>query len=87
MRLQVLEIYCEGLLPNKKCLALDPRSSRLLVHGSLWPACYDLSASVSRTHCFVLETIRTGSMRVIHITVKTEETQKLRNKFVLYCPT
>ena len=35
----------------------------------------------------VLETIRTGAMRVIHITVKTEETQRLRIKFVLYCPT
>ena len=33
--------------------------------------------------CFVLETIRTGAMRVIHITVKTDETQKLRIKFVL----
>ena len=36
--------------------------------------------------CFVLETIRTGAMRVIHIPVKTEETQRLRIKFVLYCP-
>ena len=36
---------------------------------------------------FVLETILTGAMRVIHITVKTEETQRLRIKFVLYCPT
>ena len=35
---------------------------------------------------FVLETIRTGVMRVIHIPVKTEETQRLRIKFVLYCP-
>ena len=35
---------------------------------------------------FVLETIRTGAMRVIHIPVKTEETQRLRIKFVLYCP-
>ena len=34
----------------------------------------------------VLETIRTGAMRVIHIIVKTEETQRLRVKFVLYCP-
>ena len=32
---------------------------------------------------FVLETIRTGTMRVSHITVKTEETQILRIKFVL----
>ena len=32
---------------------------------------------------FVLETIRTGTMRVIQITVKTEETQILRIKFVL----
>ena len=31
----------------------------------------------------VLETIRTGAMRVVHITVKTEETQRLRIKFVL----
>ena len=31
---------------------------------------------------FVLETIRTGAMRVIHVIVKTEETQKLRMKFV-----
>ena len=30
---------------------------------------------------FVLETIRTGAMRVIHIPVKTEETQRLRIKF------
>ena len=36
---------------------------------------------------FVLETIRTGAMRVIHVIVKTEETQKLRMKFVLYCST
>ena len=36
--------------------------------------------------CFVLQTIRTGAMRVIHIPVKTEETQRLRIKFVLYCP-
>ena len=35
---------------------------------------------------FVLETICTGTMRVIHIPVKTEETQRLRIKFVLYCP-
>ena len=35
---------------------------------------------------FVLETIRTGAMRAIHIPVKTEETQRLRIKFVLYCP-
>ena len=32
---------------------------------------------------FVLETIRTGAMRVVHITVNTEETQILRIKFVL----
>ena len=32
--------------------------------------------------CFVLETIRTGAMRVIHITLKSDETQKLRIKFV-----
>ena len=36
---------------------------------------------------FVLETIRTSAMRVIHVIVKTEETQKLRIKFVLYCTT
>ena len=35
----------------------------------------------------VLETIRTGAMRVIHVIVKTEETQKLRMMFVLYCTT
>ena len=33
---------------------------------------------------FFLETIRTSAMRVIHVIVKTEETQKLRMKFVLY---
>ena len=37
-------------------------------------------------HClslfvFVLETIRAGAMRVIHIPVKTEKTQRLRIKF------
>ena len=36
---------------------------------------------------FVLETIRTSTMRVIHIIVKTEETQKLRIVFVLFCAT
>ena len=36
---------------------------------------------------FVLETIRTSAVRVIHITVKTEETQRLCIKFVLYCST
>ena len=36
---------------------------------------------------FVLDKIRTSAMRVIHITVKTEETQRLRVKFVLYCLT
>ena len=30
--------------------------------------------------CFVLETVRTGAMRVIHVIVKTEETQKLHTK-------
>ena len=30
-----------------------------------------------------METIRTGAMRVVHITVNTEETQILRIKFVL----
>ena len=38
-------------------------------------------------HCFVLETIRTSAMRVIHITVETKETQKLRVVFVLHCST
>ena len=36
---------------------------------------------------FVLETIRTSAMRVIHIIVKTEETQRLRIVFVLHCST
>ena len=44
-------------------------------------------AHVSLESLFVLETIRTGAMRVIHVIVKTEETQKLRMKFVLYCTT
>ena len=40
------------------------------------------------TKClFVLETIRTSAMRVIHIIKKTEETQRLRIVFVLYCST
>ena len=37
--------------------------------------------------CFVLETIRTSAMCVMHVIVKTEQTQKLRIKFVLYCIT
>ena len=36
---------------------------------------------------FVSETIFTSAMRVIHIIVKTEETQRLRIVFVLYCST
>ena len=35
---------------------------------------------------FFFETIRTGAMGVIHIPVKTEETRRLRIKFVLCCP-
>ena len=36
---------------SQECLALDLAcSSRLLVHGSPWPACHDLSASLSRMH-------------------------------------
>ena len=45
-----------------------------------------LSCSSQLSVCFVSETIRTGAMRVIHIPVKTEETQRLRIKFVLYSP-
>ena len=33
---------------------------------------------------FVLETIRASAMRVIHVIVKTEETQKFRMNFVLH---
>ena len=36
------------------------------------------------TFVLFFETIRTSAMRVIHITVKTDETQRLRIKFVLY---
>ena len=36
---------------------------------------------------FILETIRTSAMRVIHVTVMAEETPRLRVEFVLYCPT
>ena len=36
---------------------------------------------------FCFGTIRTSAMRVIHITVKTEVTQKLRIMFVLCCST
>ena len=43
-------------------------------------------ARLAADGCFVLETIRTGAMRIIHIPVKTEETQRLRIKFVLCCP-
>ena len=47
-------------------------------------SCNDFAKSFKQTlGLFVLETIRTGTMRVIHITVKTEETQRLRIKFVL----
>ena len=42
---------------------------------------------VSALFVFVWETIRTSAMRVIHITVKTKETQKLRIMFVLCCST
>ena len=45
-----------------------------------------LVTTVACTSLFVLETIRTGAMRVVHIPVKTEETQRLRIEFVLYCP-
>ena len=61
-------------------LAELPREKELLE--------FHQGAQLSRICClFVLETIRTGTTRVIHITVKTEETQRLRIKFVLYCPT
>ena len=41
-------------------------------------------APLSAQIVFVLETFRTGTMRVIHITVKTDETQILRIMFVLF---
>ena len=50
------------------------------------PPLVNMSASWFLVCFFVLETIRTGAMRVIHIPVKTEETQRLRIKFVLHCP-
>ena len=42
---------------------------------------YSKNGSDADVVLFVLETIRTGAMRVIHIPVK-----RLRIKFVLYCP-
>ena len=67
-----------------------------LLHN-VWPESGDLFCTVSLCglslslflfsqlcDClFVLETIRTGAMRVI---LKTAETQRLRVKLVLYCP-
>ena len=51
MRLQILWINCEGLQPNVNALRwIFLVHPRLLVHGSPWPACHDLSASVSRMH-------------------------------------
>ena len=42
-----------------------------------------VSSHFESNFVFVLETIRTGAMRVVHITVNIEETQILRIKFVL----
>ena len=56
IHLQVLEINCEGLWPIKNALRwillvhLVWKKNRMLVHGFPWPACEDLSASVSRMH-------------------------------------
>ena len=58
------------------------------IEESLRPVCMveDLNdEEVMEFVVFVLETIRTGAMRVIHVIVKTQETQNLRMKFVLYC--
>ena len=48
-----------------------------------WIRC---QSSIVRKFCSVLETIRTSAMRVVHIPVQTEETQRLRIKIVLCCP-
>ena len=59
-------------------IRLDPLGGQVLHHDSV-----SMIVSKALLCLFVLETIRTGAMRVIHVIVKTEETQK----FVLYCTT
>ena len=53
-------------MTRQECLALDlPCSSRLLVHGSSWHACQDLSASLSRMHARHFE----SSLDLIMLTI------------------
>ena len=48
--------YMCRAVTHRECLAMDPPCSsrlnifRMLVHGFPWPACPDLSESVSRMH-------------------------------------
>ena len=72
-------------LAMKMCPSLVSVGDRFSFHALECPCSLHKFPSES-TACFVLETIRTGAMRVIHIPVKTEETHRLRIKFVLYCP-
>ena len=67
---------------STKSLCSDGLSYRSANNVRVW-----LRTLILICFVFVLETIRTGAMRVIHVIVKTEETQKLRMKFVLYCTT
>ena len=78
-RLQRIPTDAASLSPKWELASCSPSGSScsLCISRSLLGFCF----------FFVLETIRTGTMRVIHITVKTEGTQRLRIKFALYCPT
>ena len=61
---------------RNKCGAMAVQSWKRMVGGF-----YEMLVSSAKHFCFVWETIRTDAMRV-----KTDETQRLRIKFVLYCP-
>ena len=46
---------------------------------------FELACTMQMCLLFVLETIRTGAIRVVHVIVKTEETQKLHEVCVIQC--
>ena len=71
--------------PNRRIFVLDTifKNHKVCVVFFLMSA---RTSNLCIMFLFFLETICTGAMRVIQIHMKTEETQRLRIKFVLCCP-
>ena len=83
-RCSVLGKETGSCLPH--CFPLNHAKAVFLVDFDPWLAARSRFLWPTHRGFFFFLTIRTGAMRVVHIPVKTEETQRLRIEFVLYCP-